>query len=522
MAFTASSRPKFGSRFGNKQLDEAMREATWRLRQDEEDKRAEERAPTGITFPTNDGSCVTPAGQRAIRANPDTPDVSKRLKRVSGVDLSKYFEATFPEHAKLLGKLKNPLYESKGGFFVPLFHRESQRLEWARCTKCPYDAPHYVAVGSRAGTGGMEAHAKSHSAGDVDNSGGGAPTLPVSAEKQKFFDLLMVLMVIRNCLPFSFSDSGSFRDLVDHISPGWKPASRHTVMRRIDSLYDKLVLINARDFAKNCWFSVFIDGWKAPKGRASSNHRHFLGVVIATVDPLFVQRILTVSVKRIRGPHSADNMREMLEALLAGVGVPLTAVANIITDNHATECLVATSLLEKTGGHHSRCYCHTLDLAVDDVFAKVPFAKNILEVSHDCVQLFANHHRLVEALENAQSGVIGGLKRLVSDVETRWNSSLEMMMRLHLLFQYVEAVVTSFKNDKRAGAACVTMAARLAGIKQDLPFFMQILIYVKEASDYMESHAGTLGMLMLTQDNLENNLRVRVSVPVFAYSDNRR
>ena len=171
-------------------------------------------------------------------------------------------------------------------------------------------------------------------------------------------------------------------------------------------------------------------------------------------------RVLTTMA--LRGSHTAEKLSSSLRDVFAAWGI-LEEVTTCVTDN-AANIVSAVGMLKL---RHQPCFAHTLNLAVkdsikktDDIFTAKNRLKAVVTFFHHST-LGRNH--LMDAHKTSHSV----FRKLKQDVETRWNSTYEMVE------SYIE------QHDQ------VTMALCLSG-KQTLCITTDELEVLKKAMATLE------------------------------------
>lgn len=153
------------------------------------------------------------------------------------------------------------------------------------------------------------------------------------------------------------------------------PCSPETMYRRhFQPLYDTFTAEHSK-FGPQTTFQVFLDGWSSEINKASASCRSCIGVCITFLQPDFTRTTRCLGIRELPGKHTAEAISTLVQGMLHEHGIPLTNVIDVATDNASTEVAAALDLQEAATAlsgstiHHTRCFAHTLNLAVREGLA---------------------------------------------------------------------------------------------------------------------------------------------------------
>ncbi|KAI7789919.1 hypothetical protein IRJ41_016970, partial [Triplophysa rosa] len=124
--------------------------------------------------------------------------------------------------------------------------------------------------------------------------------------------------------------------------------------------------------------------------------------------------------------HTADNISAELKRISEEWGVT-QKVLGVVTDNAAN----MVSAVHKAGWKHYPCFAHKLNLIVKDAIKASPEKFHLLKKCKSIVSFFYHSTKATEKLKQLQKQLKVAEHKLINTVETRWNSTLFMLERLH-------------------------------------------------------------------------------------------
>jgi hypothetical protein len=188
----------------------------------------------------------------------------------------------------------------------------------------------------------------------------------VSAEDQFRLDHSLAIAMVMNHWPLWTPSTPGMRWLASQAHPGWRPCSPETMFNNhlkpmLETLNEKL----KQD--KTTVYQVFLDGWSCESGVGSTGQRNCIGACITYLDDGFERHTRAIFIRDLEGRHTAGAIRALLIDCLVELGLSPDNMIDIATDNNATECKMVAEVQDSFEElHHTRCFDHTLNLAVRD------------------------------------------------------------------------------------------------------------------------------------------------------------
>ncbi|XP_073724310.1 E3 SUMO-protein ligase ZBED1-like [Misgurnus anguillicaudatus] len=231
---------------------------------------------------------------------------------------------------------------------------------------------------------------------------------PTSETQRKSeLDNALLNMIVKDLQPFSIVEDEGFRAYVKKLDPTYTLPSRKTLKAMM-----------------NMWTSRTMDSYFGVTCHYTDANTH-LGSVL-------------LGVAKFPKAHTTDNIKEALSHLISDWSLT-GMVTTIVTDN-AANMIAAT---EKLGLCHLPCFAHTLNLIVKKAVKEHEALTDIRTRARRVVTYFRSSAKANDKLILAQERMGKQPLQLVQEVETRWNSTHDMLQRLLDLQEPVGAALAS-------------------------------------------------------------------------------
>ena len=196
-------------------------------------------------------------------------------------------------------------------------------------------------------------------------------------------------------------------------------------MRRLPTKYDEIKQRVMKVLTQVKHLSLTTDIWTS---RATES---FLTVTIHFIHSWKLKSLVLATVKfstEHTGEHIADELQRITDHW------EIThKVVGVVTDN-ASNMVAAIRI---TGWTHIHCFAHTLNLVVQEAIKNDPVLLLIKRKCKDTVTFFHQSVNAAEKLRAVQKQIGIQEKKLIQEVETRWNSSFYMFERMAEQYQAV-------------------------------------------------------------------------------------
>ena len=230
--------------------------------------------------------------------------------------------------------------------------------------------------------------------------------------------------IAKDLMPTSVVQGNGFRKLLEKLEPRYQLPSRKTLSERViptmyNTIKDSKVLPGIRE-AK--YISLTSDCWTSRVNQSYiSVTAHFLKV---KSDWQFEHFVLKS--KELPGSHTAKHLAEAIKECLDGWEIHDTQISCVTIDNASNIVKAVDQILQWP---HLPCFGHTLNLAVRAGLAKPRVHQVVSKCSH-IVTYFRRSSKATYVLKEKQIALGLPQHSMIQDVETRWNSTYNMLERI--------------------------------------------------------------------------------------------
>ncbi|XP_069107962.1 E3 SUMO-protein ligase ZBED1-like [Argopecten irradians] len=258
----------------------------------------------------------------------------------------------------------------------------------------------------------------------------------LGAERKKEVDQSLMKMMAGKVLPFSLVDNVFFKNFVHALEPRYLLPSRRTLMgwlmQKKDEIEQKLSMEirNCEGVAitHDSWTSLATESFNTTTVHFIDNNWELQSAVLGTI--------------KVEGSHTAENIAASLTEVKTKWALPVCIAT---TDNAANEQKAFRILKWQRFG----CYGHRLNLIVKNAL-QVNEVGRLVGKGRKLVTFFhtstSANDKLMEKQKILQMKGIG--HKLITDVVTRWNSTLDMLERLLEQMPALMAVATDESASK--------------------------------------------------------------------------
>ncbi|XP_065911269.1 E3 SUMO-protein ligase ZBED1-like [Dysidea avara] len=285
---------------------------------------------------------------------------------------------------------------------------------------------------------GNEGTPEDESQRTLEDSFPATTTMPASSRRAKDITNAIGYFVAKDMMPISTTGGVGFKRLIRVLEPRYVIPHRKTFTdKTIPAMYNSLrndcvgpLVSSATSFAltTDCWTS-----------RATQS---FIGVTIHLITDNFQMKSFALANKELPVSHNAENLAAALEKVLEECGLLHNNVVSVTTDNAAN---IDNAVCDVLSWPHLGCFGHTLNLAVK-AGLKIGQVKGAVARCSRLVTYFHKSSRATYLLEVKQQALGLPSHSLLQDVETRWNSTLDMIERV---LEQQSAICATLIDQKR-------------------------------------------------------------------------
>ena len=226
--------------------------------------------------------------------------------------------------------------------------------------------------------------------------------------------------IIKDLRPLSTVEGEGFRELMAIVEPSYTVPSRNYITNSalpalyneaVGSLKQELGSISSCAITHDMWTSLNTEGY-------STTTAHY-------INNSWVLRSVVLETAKFESQHTSDNIAKHLEKTRENWGLP---VPISVTDNAANE----TKAFEILKWPHIPCIGHNLNLAVKAGLEVREIAK-LISKGRRVVSFYHKSPLATSILQEKQMALLEKSAqghKLITDVPTRWNSTLDMLERL--------------------------------------------------------------------------------------------
>lgn len=270
-----------------------------------------------------------------------------------------------------------------------------------------------------------------------------ARPLAHSSARAKTITRAIALYMAKNMRPFSTVENDGFQEMINTLEPNYTVPSRpHFSQTVMPELYRQVKANVIEVLEKAESVAITTDGWTS---RATQSYLTITAHVI-TAEWKMVSFVLQT--RPLFETHSGTNIAQVLTDAVAEWKLerPKHGIA-VVTDNARN---MDVAVREAGLGPHVKCFAHTLNLATQAGLA-VPRVSRLLGRIRRIVAFFHRSPTATAVLVAKQRALDqGNQHKLIMDVTTRWNSSLDMVERY--LEQQVAVAAALLSADIRRNA----------------------------------------------------------------------
>ena len=270
--------------------------------------------------------------------------------------------------------------------------------------------------------------------------------LATNSARSKAITEAIAFFICKDIQPYSVVENEGFQYLLHILEPRYHfPNRKLFTDKEIPLLYEKVRHEIAKSLSNAKRVAITVDGWTS---RATDS---YVTVTAHYIDEEWVLQNHVLQTRPFNEAHTGNNLGLLLKDVCCTWNIADKNPA-LVTDN-AKNMLLAGVRAEINP--HVRCIAHTLNLASQKSL-KVDRVSELLVKVRKITTFFHRSPQATEVLREMQAQLHMPNHKLIHDVPTRWNSSLDMLERFWEQQPAVLNTLLSRKIKRGEGLASLT------------------------------------------------------------------
>lgn len=242
--------------------------------------------------------------------------------------------------------------------------------------------------------------------------------LPANSTRAQKITEAVATFICKDIRPYCVVENDGFRNLIKTLEPRYVvPTRKHLSEVTVPNMYANVKESIAASLQAAERVALTCDCWTS---RATDS---YMTITAHFIDGDWNLMSNVLQTRAVETSHTANNLRDILTEAITEWELANKDPA-IVTDNAANIVLA----VEKMGRFHVGCFAHILNLAAQAAL-KVPAAARLLGRVRRITGFFHRSTTACHKLKEKQKLLNLPVHKLVTDVVTRWNSSLDMLIR---------------------------------------------------------------------------------------------
>lgn len=240
----------------------------------------------------------------------------------------------------------------------------------------------------------------------------------MTVNMKKEIDQSLLKLFTKDYQPFKIVEDKGFKDFVKMLNPNYTLPNRHSISKEyIPASYEKCMNeMKALVLKEAEYVCLTTDCW------TSRNNESFMAITIHFVDSNFLLKSVLISCSSFNESHTSINLSEQIKKSIEEWN--LEGKIELAVSDNASNIKNALSLLKLK---HLGCFAHTLNLVVQSALT---LENDLIDKVKTIVTYFRKSTVANNKLRTYQiNNGINEPKKLLQDVQTRWNATYYMLNR---------------------------------------------------------------------------------------------
>ncbi|KAK3890989.1 hypothetical protein Pcinc_005154 [Petrolisthes cinctipes] len=246
--------------------------------------------------------------------------------------------------------------------------------------------------------------------------------------KKKQLDDLVVKMIVKDLQPLSIVEEEGFRELVTALDSRYTlPSRRELVRTHLPHLYQQERQRLHEELGSASYIALTTDIW------TSRQTKGYITITAHYISPEWSLKSCVLETARMKKEHTAENIANYIRRVCEEWDI-FHKVCCIVTDNGANIVAAVTKCLQVK---HVPCFAHTLNLVVQSAMKNSEEVRHVREKVRAIVTFFHHSVKASDKLAEVQEEKGFHKKKLITDVDTRWNSVYYMLERFEDQYEVI-------------------------------------------------------------------------------------
>ena len=244
---------------------------------------------------------------------------------------------------------------------------------------------------------------------------------PTSSRKSMELTDAIAYFIGKDMHPVSIVQGAGFKHMVQHLEPRYQVPYRKTFADRVlPNLYMKVKDSMSSVITTADHFALTTDCWTSRANEA------YIGVTFHTITNEWELQHFTLQNKELPDQHTAETLAKALQNALEQWKLDPLKLSCVTIDNAAN---IQKAVSQTLSWQSMGCFGHTINLCVK-AGLKQPQVSTAVARCSRIIAFFHRSPRASHVLSEKQEALGCNSHKLIQDVDTRWNSTFEMVERI--------------------------------------------------------------------------------------------